>query len=152
MKRSVIMAALALTPSLLHAQATSPAQTASHTVLEARATAPAAISAAPAKDSGGSVRVSTGIVAPKLIKKADINAIAGLSEAFIPGDTTVVVSMTVDATGKPTNLAIAQGFGPVVDQEVLKAVSQFRFEPGTLDGQPFALPVRLQVVIEHNSK
>ena len=152
MKRSVIMAALALTPSLLHAQATSPAQTASHTVLEARATAPAAISAAPAKDSGSSVRVSTGIVAPKLIKKADINAIAGLSEAFIPGDTTVVVSMTVDATGKPTNLAIAQGFGPVVDQEVLKAVSQFRFEPGTLDGQPFALPVRLQVVIEHNSK
>jgi len=152
MKRSVIMAALALTPALLHAQATSPAQTASHTVLEARATAPAAIKTAVPTDAPGSVRVSTGIVAPKLIKKADINAISGLSEAFIPGDVTVVVSMTVDAKGKPTDLAIAQGFGPVVDQEVLNAVSQFRFEPGTLDGQPFALPVRLQVLIQHDSK
>ena len=49
-------------------------------------------------------------------------------------------------------MTIEQGFGPVVDQEVLKAVSQFRFEPGTLDGQPFALPVRLQVVIQHDAK
>ena len=149
MKRSVIMAALALTPSLLHAQATSPAQTATPSVLSARATAPAPIKTAPAANSGSSVRVSTGVVAPKLIKKSDITAIAGLAEAFIPGDTTVIVSMTVDAAGKPTDLSIAQGFGPVVDQEVLTAVSQFRFEPGTLDGQPFPLPVRLQVVIQH---
>lgn len=152
MTRSVLLAALALTPSLLHAQAASPAQTATPQVLQARATAPAAIKTATATDSGSSVRISTGVVAPKLIKKSDINAISGLSGAFIPGDATVVVSMTVDATGKPTDLSIAQGYGPVVDQEVLNAVSQFRFQPGTLDGQPFALPVRLEVLIQHNAK
>jgi len=152
MTRSVFLAALALTPALVHAQATSPAQTATPQVLQARATPPAALKTATAADSGSSVRVSTGVVAPKLIKKADVNAIPGLAEAFIPGDATVVVNMTVDATGKPTDLSIAQGFGPVVDQEVLNAVSQFRFQPGTLDGQPFALPVRLEVLIQHSAK
>lgn len=152
MTRSVLLAALALSPALVHAQATSPAQTAAPQVLQARATPPAAIKTATVTDSASAVRVSTGVVAPKLIKKADVSAMSGLSDAFIPGDVTVVVSMTVDATGKPTDLSIAQGFGPVVDQEVLTAVSQFRFQPGTLDGQPFALPVRLQVVIQHEAK
>jgi len=152
MTRSVLLAALALTPTLLHAQAISPAQTAKPNVIQARSFAPAAIKPATAADSGSPVRVSTGIVAPKLIRKSDINAISGLSEAFIPGDTTVVVNMTVDATGKPKDLSIAQGSGPVVDQEVLNAVSQFRFQPGTLDGQPFALPVRLEVLIQHSAK
>jgi TonB family protein len=152
MTRSVLLAALALTPTLLHAQAISPTQTANPNVLQARSFAPAAIKPATAADSGSPVRVSTGVVAPKLIKKSDMNAIPGLFETFIPGDVTVVVSMTVDATGKPTDLSIAQGSGPVVDQEVLTAVSQFRFQPGTLDGQPFALPVRLQVVIQHGAR
>ena len=148
MTRSVLLAALALSTSLISAQAASPAHIAIPNVVLARAVAPAMYDAASAA-ALGPLRVSTGVVAPKLIKSAGLPAIAGLSEAFIPGDTTVVVSMTVDAKGKPTNVSIEQGFGPVVDQEVLKAVSNFRFEPGTLDGQPFALPVRLQVVIQH---
>ena len=151
MTRSVLLAALALSTSLIPAQAASPAHLAIPNVVLARAVAPAVYSAASAAEMGP-IRVSTGVVAPKLIKSAGFPAIAGLSEAFIPGDTTVVVSLTVDAKGKPTNVTIEQGFGPVVDQEVLKAVSQFRFEPGTLDGQPFALPVRLQVVIQHDAK
>ena len=151
MTRSVLLAALALSTSLIPAQAASPAHIAIPNVVLARAVAPAMYNAA-SEAALGPLRVSTGVVAPKLIKSAGLPAIAGLSEAFIPGDTTVVVSLTVDAKGKPTNVAIEQGFGPVVDQEVLKAVSQFRFEPGTLDGQPFALPVRLQVVIQHGTK
>ena len=151
MTRSVLLAALALSSSLISAQAASPAHLAIPNVVLARAVAPAMYSAT-ASSALGPIRVSTGVVAPKLIKSAGMPAITGLSETFIPGDTTVVVSLTVDAKGKPTNVSIEQGFGPVVDQEVLKAVSQFRFEPGTLDGQPSALPIRLQVVIQHNAR
>lgn len=146
MTRSVLLSALFLS-ALIPAQAASPAHVAIPNVLLASAVAP--VAAAEASDP---VRVSTGIIAPKLIKKAQLSAIAGLSEAFIPADASVVVNLTVDAQGKPTNLSIEQGFGPVVDQEVLNAVSQFRFTPGTLDGKPFALPVRLQVLIQHDAK
>ena len=152
MMRSSILAALALTPVLVHAQAPSPAQTAAPTVLQARYSAPAAIKPASGKDSSASIRVSTGIVAPKLIEKFNLNTIPGLDSAFVPNDVTVVVSMVVDATGKPTNLSIAKGAGPVVDQEVLASVSQYRYQPGTLDGQPYALPVRLEVIIQHGAQ
>jgi TonB family protein len=151
MTRSVLLAALALSTSLIPAQAASPAHIAIPNVVLARAVSPAVYSAA-ADAALGPIRVSTGVVAPKLIKSAGVPAINGISETFIPGSATVVVNLTVDAKGKPTNISIEQGYGPVVDQEVLKAVGNFRFEPGTLDGQPFALPVRLQVVIQHDAK
>jgi outer membrane biosynthesis protein TonB len=55
--------------------------------------------------------------------------------------------MTVDATGKPSDLKILQSLGPVMDHNVLAAVSQYRFTPGTLDGAPTNVPVNLQVIL-----
>jgi TonB family protein len=150
MTRSVLLASLALSPALLHAQATSPAQTASPNVIQARFSAPAAIKPAAApKDSPSAVRVSTGIVSPKLIKSVDIIPTPGVSAHLVSIDTTVVVTLVVDETGKPSNLAISKSGGAVLDKEVLDAVSQFRYLPGTLDGQRFALPVRLEVLVQH---
>jgi hypothetical protein len=34
-----------------------------------------------------------------------------------------------------------------MDHNVLSAVSQYRFTPGTLDGQPTAIPVNLEVIL-----
>ena len=152
MKRSIFVATLALTPALLHAQATLPAHTGSQNVLQARAAAPAAIKSAVDKNSTSTVRVSTGVVAPKLIKSVNLTAADGLHAQLLANDATVVVTMTVDASGKPSNLAIAQSANPVVDKQVLEAVSQYRYQPGTLDGVPYELPVRLQVVIQHGAK
>ena len=152
MTRSVLLAALALTPTLLHAQAISPAQTAKPNVIQARSFAPAAIKPATAADSGSPVRVSTGIVGPKLVKSVDLATTAGTHSRLVANDTTVVVSMVVDETGKPCSLAISKSAGTVIDKEVLDAVSQFRYQPGTLDGQPYALPVRLEVLIQHGAQ
>jgi outer membrane biosynthesis protein TonB len=55
--------------------------------------------------------------------------------------------MTVDATGKPSELKILQSLGAVMDRNVLAAVSQYRFATGTLDGAPTAVPVDLEVVL-----
>ena len=152
MKRSIFVATLALTPALLHAQATLPAHTGSQNVLQARAAAPAAIMSAVDKNSTSTVRVSTGVVAPKLIKSVNLTAADGVHDQLLANDATVVVTMTVDATGKPANLAIAKSANPVVDKQVLEAVSQYRYQPGTLDGIPYELPVRLQVVIQHGTQ
>jgi TonB family protein len=156
MKRSIFVATLALTPALLHAQATLPAQTSSNTVLQARF-APAvdikaAAKSAPAAASTSNVRVSTGVVAPQLLQPVSLPAASQNAIHVASRDTTVVVTMMVDATGKPTEVAIAQSSGDSLDQRVLSAISQARFKPGTLDGQPFALPVRLKVVVEHGTE
>ncbi len=148
MKRSIFVATLALTPALLHAQAAQPAHTASKYVLEARAAAPAAIKSVDDKNSPSTLRISTGVVAPKLIKSVNLAGTSGVHQILLANDAMVVVSMTVEANGTTSNLSIAQGTNPIIDKEVLAAVSQYRYEPGTLDGKAYALPVRLQVLIQ----
>lgn len=152
MKRSIFVATLALTPALLHAQATLPAHSASANTFEARAAAPAAIKSVDDKNSPSPLRVSTGVVAPKLIKSVNLSSTPGVHQTLVANDTTVVVSMVVDEKGTPSKLAIAKSANPMIDQEVLQAVSQYRYEPGTLDGKPYALPVRLQVIIQSGSQ
>ncbi len=155
MTRSIFVATLALTPALLHAQATLPAQTSAATVLSASAAAPTAIKAStPAADpkTSAKVRVSTGIVAPHMDKAISLTALPGAHDRVMAVSTSVVVNLVVDETGKPTQLAIARTAGDAVDQEVLAAMQQAHFTPGTLDGQPYALPVRLEVVIERGTQ
>jgi len=151
MTRNVIVAVLALSPALAFAQATSPAQTAAPNTIQARLTPPPAIKPA-VKDSSATVRVSTGVVAPRLVKSVDLTATPGVHAHFLSNDVVAVVTLTVEATGKPSDVAIAKSVDPIVDQEVVAAVKQFRFQPGTLDGQPFALPVRLEVNIQHGAQ
>lgn len=55
--------------------------------------------------------------------------------------------MIVDETGKPTDLTIIRSLGPEMDRNVLKAVNQYRFKPGTLSNQPTEVPVNLEIVV-----
>jgi TonB family protein len=151
--RSVIVAALALTPMLLHAQANSPAQPKTSTSLQSTLIQPKEMIGSEADHSTTHVttaqRVSTGVGAPKLIYTVAIESDTdGLATGFNI-DRKTVVEMTVDATGKPTDLKIIGSLGPVLDHNVLAAVSQYRFTPGTLDGQPTAVPVNLQVTLRN---
>jgi TonB family protein len=160
MMRSIFVATLALTPALLHAQATVPAQTASPAVLSARFAPVADIkaasgknaAAAPAASTPSTVRVSTGVVAPKLLNPITLANTSENRARVASTDVTVVVTMTVDETGKPQQVALSQTADAVLGQEVVEAISQARFKPGTLDGQAFALPLRLRVVIERGTE
>ena len=152
--RKVIVATLALTPMLLHAQANSPAQTPSS------ATAPLHSKLIQPKEFNSSeadhgtvtpLRISTGVVAPKLIRTVQIESDSDRPSAFRIERKTKV-AMTVDATGKPFELKIVQSLGPVMDRNVLAAVSQYRFTPGTLDGTPTAVPVNLEVVLRDQAR
>jgi len=154
MKMTIFAAALALTPGMIYAQANVPAQSA---VLQARVSAPAALKAATggaasATTTTTKVRVSTGVVAPKLLNSLSHMDVAGSHNRVAASELTAVVTLTVDPAGKPTDLAIAKSAGEGVDKEVLALVNQYRFQPGTLDGQPFAIPVRLQVVLPRGTQ
>jgi TonB family protein len=154
--RKAFLATLALTPMLLHAQANTPAQTQSSAngpVLQSKVVAPKAFVASAATDGSKSTpapaRISTGVTAPKLISTVEIPSVNDFPRSFDNSNKTVVVSMIVQENGKPTDLAILRSGGAALDKNVLAAVSQYRFKPGTLDKQPTAVPVNLEITLVH---
>ncbi len=146
----VIVAALALSPILLHAQANSPAQpqSTSSPTLQSKLVRPAKFSdAATTNSSASHLVVSTGVVAPKLIYSTSIAADDDLMWKVT--DRIVVVGMNVDENGKPNDLTIVRSAGEEMDKNVLAAVSQYRFKPGTLNHRPATVPVNLEIIM-HN--
>jgi TonB family protein len=129
--RKLIVAILSLSSFMLHAQASTPAQT----QVASNGSAPQV------------KRVSTGVTPPKLIYKVDVEADSSGAARLINDDTKVVVGMIVDKTGKPSDLKILKSAGAGVDASVLAAVSQYRFTPGMVSNEPIASPLNLEVVI-----
>jgi TonB family protein len=148
--RKVIVATLLLTPMLLHAQANSPAQPqTSGTTLQSKLDQPNEFASEADHGTARStpLRISTGVVAPKLIHTVQIESDFDGTPRGFSLDRKTVVEMTVDATGKPSDLKVVRSLGPVMDKNVLAAVSQYRFAPGTLNGQPTVVPVNLEVIL-----
>jgi TonB family protein len=147
MKRTLV-AILALSPVLAFAQTNSPAQPRSTQIAVAHTPAnlPAASSADRAA-TASTIRVSTGVTPPHVISTANFVAENTAALRHVVVEQHVVVALDVDATGKPSNLAIVKSAGDTLDKDVLATVSQYRFKPGTLDGQPTTVPVRLEVVV-----
>ena len=137
--RKALLAALALSPVLLHAQANSPAQ------LESRLAAPAPISADRGTVPVKPLRVSTGVQAPKLIHSISVASDNTWPWAALGVNKTVIVNMVVDPNGVPTEMKIVRSAGPELDHNVLAAVAQYRFKPGTVSNQPVAFPLNLEI-------
>jgi TonB family protein len=95
-------------------------------------------------------RVSTGIVAPRLIDTLSFDATTRHYVASKPA--TVVLTMTVNASGKPESVAVAESAGKELDEKVMAILSQARFQAGTLDGQAYPLPLRLKVVVPQGTE
>jgi TonB family protein len=94
------------------------------------------------------VRISTGVVAPKLVTTVAIQEDGSRISQAIATPRETVVSMTVDATGKPTDIKVVKSLGDSMDKNVLAAVSQYRFLPGTVSGQATNFPVNLDIEIQ----
>ncbi len=150
--RKAIVAALALSPMLLHAQANSPVQSKNvpATTLQSKLVAPEKFGAVSDASTAAvkPLRISTGVTAPKLIHSVDVQADR---DAFwnVPGvNKTVVVSMIVDETGKPKDLKIVRSVSPALDVNVLAAVSQYRFTPGKLNNEPTPIELNLEINLQ----
>ena len=110
--RNITVAILSLSSFMLHAQASTPAQT------------------QVAADGTASVRrISTGVTTPKLVYKVDVVSSTPEYARQITDDTKVVVGMIVDKSGKPSDLKILKSAGAAVDASVLAAVAPVPLHP-----------------------
>jgi hypothetical protein len=148
--RTLIVATLALAPVLLHAQAVSSAPTQNAPALESKLDAP--VFAATAK-AATPRRISTGVVAPKLLAPIQVQVAAETyAQLSAHGDKDVKVSMIVDQTGVPSHIKIDQPADPYLDEAIFVAVAHSRFKPGTVSDQPFAIPVDLTITVRAAAK
>jgi TonB family protein len=140
MKITALLATLALSPVLLHAQTAATAPQ-----LQAHLNGAPLAAATAAAGTTSSPRISTGVVPPHLIHTVDIASTRSLEWTVAGPERTTEVSMTVDATGKPTDVRIVKSAGVDLDPNVLEAVSQYRFTPATVSNQAAPMEVDLTI-------
>ena len=147
MKRTIV-AILAISPLMMHAQVKSSAQPGSTPTLESSNMQPAAFAGIKSADHSASptvVRVSTGVTAPVLVHTVNIDR-EHIMAGAVSEDRVVRIAMTVDASGKPTDLKVIEPADWFTDQAILYAASQYRYKPATLDGS--AVPIEMTVNFE----
>jgi len=108
----------------------------------------------PQPDALGRYKVGDGVTAPRITYSVDASVTDKAAKKRMQG--VCILSLTVGLDGlthditvehsiaekQPPKLrSIAEG----LDEQAVKAVEQYRFKPGTLDGKP--VPVRLNVEI-----
>ncbi|MGC1462597.1 MAG: TonB family protein [Terracidiphilus sp.] len=107
--------------------------------------ASASSSADDAAASTPNLRVSTGVTVPSLIGSVSIQMPNGLSPHFLPMDTQVGLSLTVDSDGQPENVKVVKSSNPFWDARVVDAIQKSHFRPGTVDNTP--TPIELNLLV-----
>jgi TonB family protein len=85
--------------------------------------------------------------APRMVRTGNLQ-LSREELAAAPEVTQVSVSGTVDAYGYLRNLAVTRSAGTLIDKKALKAASEFRFKPATVDNQPVGAAVTVSMQIE----
>jgi TonB family protein len=80
---------------------------------------------------------------PKLLMQKDASYTESARALLYNGD--VLVSLEVDAEGKPQNVAVARPAGLGLDEAAIVAVRQYLFQPAIKNGAPVA--VRLNIAV-----
>jgi TonB family protein len=146
--RYLFAAALLVSPLMVNAQTAPSAQ--NMAAMQSSIGAPKMMmSSAAAADRTEPVtaklRISTGVVKPKLIRtvaiRQDTVSVFSLGRIM----RSAAVSMIVDENGKPTDLKMLMTAGAGLDANILEAVSQYRFLPATVSGQKIAMPLNLYI-------
>ena len=91
----------------------------------------------PGKDGGigdGVFRAGGGVTNPVPIYRPDPEYSDQARKARHQG--TVMLELVVDENGAPTQIRVSQSLGLGLDEEAIKAVSKWRFKPGTRNGKP----------------
>jgi len=57
----------------------------------------------------------------------------------------VVLLLVVGKDGRPYNIRVGQSLGMGLDEKAVEAVARWRFRPATLNGQPVATQIAVEV-------
>jgi TonB family protein len=98
---------------------------------------PAKDTATPRQDSLPSFKVGNGVTAPKPIHTPDPEYSEEARKAKYQGD--VAFWFVVDEKGNVTRIRINQCLGLGLDEQAIRVLSKWKFEPATKNGQPVAV-------------
>jgi TonB family protein len=90
---------------------------------------------------GGVFKVGGGVSAPSVLFRVDPQFSKEADRAKFSG--TVLLSLIVDAEGKPQDIKVVKALGMGLDEQAIKALQKWKFRPGMKDGKPVS--VRAQV-------
>jgi TonB family protein len=103
----------------------------------------AEISAKLHSPGGGTQRVGGGVTAPVLLRKQEPEY---SEEARVAKDQgSVLLSVVIGPDGQAANLDLLRSIGFGLDEKAAEAVTQWKFKPGTRDGQPVAVQATIEV-------
>jgi len=88
-------------------------------------------------------RVGNGVTAPSVLYKADPEYTEEARLAKYQG--TVVVSAEIGTDGLAYNMKAVRGLGLGLDEKAIEAISQWKFKPGTRNGQPVPVLATIEV-------
>ncbi len=91
----------------------------------------------------GAFRSGNGVTAPRLAYKIEPKYSEQARLIRLQG--TVVLSIHVSPEGTPQKFHLKRGLGFGLDEEAFAAVSQWRFQPGTREGQPVPVVATIEV-------
>jgi len=91
----------------------------------------------------GVYQVGSGVSQPRLIKKVEPKYSREALKQKVEG--TVTVSLVVGVDGKATDISIVKSLDEGLDQQAIKAISEWRFEPGKKDGKPVPVMAKVDV-------
>jgi TonB family protein len=84
-----------------------------------------------------------GVTIPRLIFALDPEYPPEAKRKMYGG--TSVVSLIVDQAGNPEHIRVIQPLGYGFDEKAVIAVSQYRFKPSTLNGQPVSIEMHVEI-------
>lgn len=94
-------------------------------------------------DASRPLKVEGNVRAPVLIRRIEAQYPLSARQAHMAGQ--VLVEAVIDRNGLVRDARVIRSATPLLDDEALKAVRMWRYEPATLDGKP--VPVYLTVAV-----
>jgi TonB family protein len=88
-------------------------------------------------------KIGGDITAPKVIYKLEPQYSEQPKHDKIQGN--VLLSLVINADGKPENIQVKRGLNPDLDKNAIEAISHWKFQPATKDGQPVSVEANIEV-------
>jgi TonB family protein len=90
--------------------------------------------------------ISTGVTSPRLVYTTRVSIPADEMPTTMGSSAKVVLKVSLDANGRPSDVQVLRPATPEIDQRVVSAVRQFRWTPAMLNNQ--AIPEELTLTVE----
>lgn len=107
------------------------------------ATALGQVQMVPRPGPNGAYRIGAGVSAPVVVEKTEPQYTDEARTAKLEG--VVILSLVVGEDGKARDMRIVRSLEPGLDDNAMKSVATWRFQPGKLEGKPVPVMATVEV-------